>query len=239
MKSRRPPLADQFLRDRDFLINPSLLSSNFARLETELHQVEKAGCTWVHLDVMDGHFVPNLTFGPPVVKSMSATKTPLFLDTHLMIQQPERYIEPFAKAGAHLITFHVEAEGESKSLVDAIHELDCYAGISVKPKTPLDDIANVLPLVDLVLVMTVEPGFGGQSLIPTTLNKVRKLHHLKESEGYSYLIEVDGGINRETAPLARAAGAEVLVAGSAVFGQNQVVRNVRGLRDAITGGNAE
>jgi ribulose-phosphate 3-epimerase len=227
-----PSLRHRFLRDRSLFINPSLLSADFARLEKELKAVAKANCPMLHLDVMDGHFVPNLTFGPPVVKALSALNSGLFLDTHLMIAQPARYIEAFVKAGSHLVTVHVESEGCAADHLDAIRELGAYTGVSIKPRTPVEAIAGCLGKADLVLVMTVEPGFGGQALIPSTLGKVRDLARLREEHGYRYAIEVDGGINRETAHLAASAGAEILVAGSAVFGPGGVPRNVRLLQEA-------
>lgn len=216
-------------------IAPSLLSADFADLAEELERVKAADCRWLHLDIMDGHFVPNLTFGPPVVKRLREADGELFFDVHLMIENPRDYFVPFAEAGAQGITFHVEAAGDrSAALLRQLRRMGQQAGVSIKPKTPVSAIEELLPLADLVLVMTVEPGFGGQKLIPATLAKVRELIRWREELGLSYLIQVDGGINAETAPLAVAAGADVLVAGSSVFGGGKVRENVRRLRKSIS-----
>jgi len=213
-------------------VAPSLLSSDFSNLAQALKEVERAKCKWVHLDVMDGHFVPNLTFGPPVVKAMRRVSKKLFFDTHLMVTNPIELAEDFAEAGSNLITFHVEAVGEQKldAAVRAVRRRGVQVGVTLRPKTPLKAIMSVLGKVDLVLVMSVEPGFGGQSLIPSTLNKVRQLALLKKEHHYPYHIEIDGGVNRETASLATAAGAEILVAGSAVFGGGKIGDNIAALR---------
>ncbi|MFH0794713.1 MAG: ribulose-phosphate 3-epimerase, partial [bacterium] len=191
-------------------VAPSLLSADFSNLAQALKQVERARCKWVHLDVMDGHFVPNLTFGPPVVRAMRKVSKTLFFDTHLMVTNPLELVDEFAEAGSNLITIHVESVGEQKleSAIRAVRRRGVQVGVTLRPKTPLKAIASVLGKVDLVLVMSVEPGFGGQSLIPSTLNKVRQLALLKKEHHYPYHIEIDGGVNRETAPLATAAGAE-------------------------------
>jgi ribulose-phosphate 3-epimerase len=180
---------------------------------------------------MDGHFVPNLTFGPAVVSALRKISKRLFLDVHLMIEDPVYYAPIFIEAGANCITFHQEVVEKPERLINKIHRLNAKAGISLKPKTPLDSIAPFLKKIDLVMIMSVEPGFGGQKLIPKTLNKMRELRLLKEKMGLDLLIEVDGGINAETAPLAVAAGADVLVAGSYIFGDRRVAQNVKRLYD--------
>ncbi|MCX7718099.1 MAG: ribulose-phosphate 3-epimerase [Candidatus Sumerlaeaceae bacterium] len=215
------------------LIVPSLLSADFSQLATELRRVERAGCTWIHLDIMDNHFVPNLTFGPPVVASLRKVTNKLFFDTHLMVTDPGSLIEPFAQAGAQLLTVHAEAA--RKQLPDLLKSIRAHgmkAGVSIKPATPVSAIEEILPQTDLVLVMTVEPGFGGQTLMPACLNKIRTLKKLRSVKRGRFLIEVDGGINVSTIELAVAAGAELLVAGSAVFSGGSVSRNVAALRQA-------
>ncbi len=206
-------------------IAPSILSADFARLADEIARVEAAGCDWLHVDVMDGHFVPNLTIGPVVVKAIrKVTKLPL--DVHLMIEYPEKYVGAFADAGADSITVHVEAcNGNLSQLLDEIGSRKVRRGVSLKPATPLSAIERDLDRLDLVLLMTVNPGFGGQAFMPEVLPKIRDLRGRWTGD-----IEVDGGINKETAPEVVRAGANVLVAGTAVFGKPDAKRAIEDLR---------
>lgn len=199
------------------LIAPSILSADFANLEKELKAIAAAGADWVHVDVMDGHFVPNLTIGVPVVASLKKA-SPLPLDVHLMIEKPERYIEAFVKAGSDYLTIHVESTALPRDVLRKIRSLGAKAGLTLRPGTALSEILPYLAEVDLVLVMTVEPGFGGQSFMMDQVGKIQALREERERQGLSYLIEVDGGVNDKT--LAYCKDADVLVAGSYVFGND-------------------
>lgn len=214
------------------LLAPSILSADFANLESEVQSVERAGADWIHIDVMDGHFVPNLTIGPIVVSSLRA-KTKLPLDCHLMVSEPEKWLEAFRKAGASSITVHVEAAKELPAQLKKIRDLGCKAGVSLNPSTPVSELGSVLGLVDLVLVMSVNPGFGGQKFMPIAVDKVRELAGFRASKGYGYVIEVDGGIDATTIPSMRSAGADVFVAGNAIFGKTDRAAAVKELKRAI------
>lgn len=217
----------------DIYIAPSILSADFAKLGQEVVEVERGGADWLHVDVMDGHFVPNITFGALVMGAI-APLTKLPLDVHLMIENPERYISDFAKAGAHLITVHQEACVHLHRVLHMIKEHGVKAGVAINPATPVSSIREVLEDVDLVLVMTVNPGFGGQAFIPSTLRKIKELKELREELGLKNLrIEVDGGISAATAPLVAEAGADVLVAGNAVFGRSDRSAAIQEIRSSL------
>ena len=217
-------------------IAPSILSADFARLANALKDAEQAGADWIHVDVMDGHFVPNLTIGAPVVKALRR-ETKLPLDVHLMIEKPEQLIEAFVEAGAEYVTVHVEASVHLHRTIERIRELGAKPGVSLNPATPLSAIDEVLPYVDLVLVMSVNPGFGGQRYIPTSTAKIAALRRtLDERSLWGVEIEVDGGISPKTAPEVVAAGATVLVAGAAVFNATGTVTdNIALLRSSVGG----
>jgi ribulose-phosphate 3-epimerase len=215
-------------------IAPSILSADFAALGAAARGVEKAGADWLHVDVMDGHFVPNLTVGPVVVEGLHKA-TPLALDTHLMITDPGKYIPAFAEAGAWNITFHWEAAPRPRELIRLIHRLGRRAGISVRPRTPVQKITPYLSELDLVLIMTVEPGFGGQSFMADTLPKVAWVREAARKARRPLWVEVDGGINADTAPRAVAAGADALVAGNAIFAAPSPARALKSLRRSAKG----
>ncbi|WP_175073200.1 ribulose-phosphate 3-epimerase [Terribacillus sp. AE2B 122] len=212
-------------------IAPSILSADFANLANEIRDVEKGGADYIHVDVMDGHFVPNITIGPLIVEAIRpVTKLPL--DVHLMIENPDQYIEAFIKAGADIITVHQEACVHLHSTIMMIKEQGVKAGVVLNPATPVSLIEEILPEVDMVLLMTVNPGFGGQRFIPSVLKKVEELSRLREALELDFEIEIDGGVNIETAGLCTDAGADVLVAGSAVYNQEDRAAAIAAIREA-------
>ena len=203
---------------REIFLAPSLLAANFARVGEQLAEIRRGGATYLHLDVMDGLFVPNLSFGVPVIKSLRGCSDLIF-DVHLMIDRPERYISDYVAAGAELITFHYEATEDPRAVLEQIRAAGVKASVSVKPNTPVEVLDDLLPLCDMVLIMTVEPGFGGQKFRPEQLEKVRKLVARREAHGLAFLIEADGGIGKNNARSCVEAGVDVLVAGSSVLGK--------------------
>jgi ribulose-phosphate 3-epimerase len=210
---------------------PSILSADFARLAEQVEQATAGGGSVIHCDVMDGHFVPNLTIGPPVVKSLrKATRLPL--DCHLMIENPDQYIAEFAQAGADWISVHQEVCRHLNRTLHLIKSHDCLAGVVINPATPVETLSEVLDIVDYVLVMSVNPGFGGQRFIPAALHKLRRLAEMRSERRLNFRLEVDGGVDMETVGEVVRAGAEILVAGNAVFGKGDAKRNAQSLLEA-------
>lgn len=213
-------------------VAPSILSADFNNLKDEIKLVESLGAEYLHFDVMDGHFVPNISFGQPVLKCIAHSHS-MINDVHIMISEPKRYAKEFVDSGANILTFHFEACKDLKEVeevIDIIHENGAKAGLSVKPNTPVEVIYPVLHKLDLVLVMSVEPGFGGQKFIPSALDKISKVKKLILEKGYKCLVEVDGGINEETGRLCKEAGVDILVAGSYLFGKSDTEERIKKLR---------
>ena len=212
-----------------FIVAPSLLSADFSRLEAEIQKLKEEGIFWIHLDIMDGHFVPNITMGPSIVKSLKKIKD-IYLDCHLMIENPEKYLSDFIKAGADGITLHVESKGSVEKMTSRIKQKGIKAGVTLKPGTSLKEIKPYLNQVDLVLVMTVEPGFSGQTFMEDQVAKVDELVEIRRKNNFNYLIQVDGGVNGETRK--KLTGADILVAGSFIFkhplGYRKAIEELRG-----------
>jgi len=215
-------------------LSPSILSADFSSLKTAIRDLRRCGCRWVHCDVMDNHFVPNLTFGAPVIKALKHAMPEMFYDVHIMITEPEKWVDNFIKAGANCIVFHTEACATIKQTLSAIKRAGVLAGLSIKPNTPVSALLPYLSQVDMILIMTVEPGFGGQGMLQPCIDKIRELAAIRAKKKLNFAIEVDGGVNAQTIALPVKAGADVLVAGSAVFNDKATIaQNIKALKKAL------
>ncbi|MDD2258461.1 MAG: ribulose-phosphate 3-epimerase [Bacilli bacterium] len=209
-------------------ISPSILAANFNDLYNDVKDLKKMGCNYLHIDVMDGHFVPNISFGPVVYKGLKKQLDMIF-DVHLMIDNPRFYAAKFVEAGADIITFHLEAVKDSYEMINYLKQLGVKVGISIKPKTNVESIEKYLPFLDIILVMSVEPGFGGQTFMESAIEKIQVLNDLRIANKYTYLIEVDGGINQENASLCKNAGCDIVVAGTYIFKAIDREKTIKGL----------
>lgn len=214
------------MSERKNILSPSILAADFARLGEQIKEACEAGAEYIHIDVMDGVFVPSISFGMPVIRTIRKVTDKVF-DVHLMIVEPERYVKEFRECGADSITFHLEATEDADATIDLIRSLGCRVGMSIKPKTPVEVVRKYLPKLDMLLVMTVEPGFGGQQYIPESTERIRQARQMADEMGLDLDIQVDGGITKDNAKIVLEAGANVIVAGSAIFGSN-ITESVKG-----------